>query len=144
MRKRDIELATQFLQLSGQSWFGENYILKLSGHNLINDFNKHVNCLVRLFFILNINFSHCGSCSVAQLCSPLCHPKGCSTQAFSVLQYTSEFAQTHVHVSWWYHSTFSSSVDPSPVFNFPGIRVFSNECKAHQFKTLEYSLNSYY
>ena len=38
-------------------------------------------------------------------------PLDCRTSGFPVLQYSLEFAQTHVHwVGWWCHPTISSSV----------------------------------
>ena len=57
--------------------------------------------------------------------TPLC---GCSTQGFYVHHQLLELAQTHVH---W----ISDAIQPShllsspspPAFNFPSIRVFSNE-----------------
>ena len=36
-------------------------------------------------------------CSVAQSCSTVCDPMGCSTPGFPVLHCLPEFAQTHVH-----------------------------------------------
>ena len=58
----------------------------------------------------------------------LCDPMGCSTPGFPVNHQVLGLAQTHVH-------QVSDSIQPShplsspspPAFNFPSIRVFSNE-----------------
>ena len=67
-------------------------------------------------------------CSVSQSCPTLCNPMDCSTPGFPVLQYSPEFAQTHVH---WLGDAIQPSQPlspPSPLaFNLPSIRVFSSE-----------------
>ena len=67
-------------------------------------------------------------CSVSQSCPTLCNPMDYSTPGFPVLQYSPEFAQTHVH---WISDAIQPShplSPPSPLaFNLPSIRVFSSE-----------------
>ena len=65
--------------------------------------------------------------SVAQSCLTLCNPTGCSMAGLSVHRQHLEFTQTHVH---WVSDTIQPShpLSPSPpAFNFPSIKVFSNE-----------------
>ena len=65
--------------------------------------------------------------SAAQLCLTLCNPMDCSTPCSSVLHDHLELAQSHVH---WVDDTIQPShplPSPSPAFNLPSIRVFSNE-----------------
>ena len=65
--------------------------------------------------------------SVAQSCLTLCNPMDCSTPGFPVHHQLPEVAQTHIH---WVGDAIQSShplSSPSPAFNFPSIRVFSNE-----------------
>ena len=65
--------------------------------------------------------------SVAQSCLTLCNPMDCSTPGFPVHLQLPEVAQTHIH---WVGDAIQSShplSSPSPAFNFPSIRVFSNE-----------------
>ena len=50
--------------------------------------------------------------SVTMSCRTLCDPTNCSTPGFPVLHYRPEFAQTHVLLKGWCHSTFFSSVSP--------------------------------
>ena len=68
--------------------------------------------------------------SVAQSCPPLCDSMDCSMTGLSV-HHQLELAQTHVHrVS----DTIQPShplPSPSPAFNFPNTRVFSNESVLH-------------
>ena len=68
----------------------------------------------------------CGS--VTQSCPTLCDPMDCSRPGFSVLYHLPEPAQIHVH---WVGDDIQLShplSSPSlPAFNFPSIRVFSNE-----------------
>ena len=55
----------------------------------------------------------CCCCSVAQLCPTLCDPMDCSTPGFPILHYLSPRVCSNLHpLSWWYHSTISSSVTP--------------------------------
>ena len=70
--------------------------------------------------------------SVAQSCLTLCDPMDCSTPGFPVLHHLPELAQTHVH---WVSDAIQSShpllsLSPS-AFNFPSIRIFSNESALH-------------
>ena len=70
--------------------------------------------------------------SVAQSCPTLCDPLDCSTPGFPVHHQLTELTQTHVH-------RVSDAIQPShplaspfpSVFNFPSIRVFSNESALH-------------
>ena len=67
----------------------------------------------------------CPCCSVTQ-CPTLCDPMDCSTPGFPVLYHLPELGQTHVH--WVGDAIQPSLSSPSlPVFNFPSIKVFSNE-----------------
>ena len=55
-------------------------------------------------------------------------PVDCSIPGFLVLHHLLEFAQTHVHWACDAIQPFHSLLPPSPpTFNFPSIRVFSNE-----------------
>ena len=72
-------------------------------------------------------------CSVQSLsCRTLCDSLDCSTPGFPVLHHLPELAQTHVH---WVSDTIqpSSSLlfSSPPSFNFPSIRVYSNESALH-------------
>ena len=70
--------------------------------------------------------------SVAQSCPSLCDPMDYSTPFLPVCHQLPKLAQTHVH-------QFSDAIQPShptsspspPAFNFPSIRVFSNESALH-------------
>ena len=53
-----------------------------------------------------------GCYPVTRLCPTLCNPMDCSMPGFPVLHHLPEFAQTHVHLSWWCLPTISSSVNP--------------------------------
>ena len=49
----------------------------------------------------------------------------CRTPSFPVLHYLSEFAQIHIHLSWWYYLTISSSAGLSFCFqSFPASKTF--------------------
>ena len=66
--------------------------------------------------------------SVAQSCPTLCNPMDCSTPGLPVHHKLLELAQTHVH---WVGDAIQpshplSSLSP-PIFNLPGIRVFSKK-----------------
>ena len=67
--------------------------------------------------------------SATQSCPTLCEPMDCNTPA---LHYLLEFTQTHIH---WVCDAIQPShplSSPSPpTFNFPSIRVFSNESALH-------------
>ena len=52
------------------------------------------------------------SCLVSQSCPTLCNPMDCSTPAFLVFHYLSEFAQTHAH---W----ISDAIQPSHPLSSP-------------------------
>ena len=71
-------------------------------------------------------------CSVTQSCPTLCDLTDCTTPGFPVLHHLPELAQTHVH---WVSDTIqpSSSLlfSSPPSFNFPSIRVYSNESALH-------------
>ena len=67
--------------------------------------------------------------SVTQLCPTLCDPMDCSMPGLPVHHQLPEFTQTHVH---WVGDAIQpshplSSPPSSLAFNFPSIRVFSNE-----------------
>ena len=65
--------------------------------------------------------------SVAQLCPTVCDPMVCSALGFPGHQIL-ELAQTHIHqVSDGIPPSHPSSSSSPPAFNFPSIRVFSNE-----------------
>ena len=70
--------------------------------------------------------------SVAQLCPALFDPMDCSSPCFPVHHQLPELTQTHVH---WVGDAIQPShllSSPSPpAFNFPIIRVFSNESVLH-------------
>ena len=73
-------------------------------------------------------FKNCCCCSLAKSCPTLCDPMNCSIPGFPVLHYLPQFAQIHVH--WISNAIWPSHPPPdtSPfAFNFPRIRVFSNE-----------------
>ena len=53
----------------------------------------------------------CQTCSVAQLCPPLCDPMNCSMPGFPVFHYLLQFAQTRP-LTQWCHPIISSSVTP--------------------------------
>ena len=80
-----------------------------------------------VLFIHTSLFPTC-CCSVAQPCLTLLDPIDCSTPGFPLIQYLTEFAQTHVHwandVTQPSHPLSSPFLPPSI---FPSIRVFSNE-----------------
>ena len=49
----------------------------------------------------------------------------CRKPGFPVLHYLSKFAQIHIHLSWWYYLTISSSAAFSFAFNlFQHLRLF--------------------
>ena len=49
----------------------------------------------------------------------------CRMPGFPVLHYLSEFAQIHIHLSWWYYLTISSSAGLSFCFqSFPASKTF--------------------
>ena len=61
----------------------------------------------------------------------LCDPMNCSTPGLPVHHKLPEFTQTHVH---WVGDAIQPShplLSPSPAFNLPNIRVFSNESALH-------------
>ena len=66
--------------------------------------------------------------SVTRSCPTLCDPMDCSISGLPVHHQPLEFTQTHVHgvgdAIQPSHPLFSPSL---PTFNFPSIRVFSNE-----------------
>ena len=70
--------------------------------------------------------------SVTQLCSIPCNPMNCGTPGLSVHHQVLEFTQTHVH---W----VGDAIQPShpllslfpPTFNFPSVRLLSNESVLH-------------
>ena len=70
--------------------------------------------------------------SVAQSSLTLCEPTDCNTPGFPVHHQLPELSQTHVH---WVGDAIQPShplSSPSPpTFNFPSIRVFSNELVLH-------------
>ena len=64
-------------------------------------------------------------------CPTLCDTIDYSTPGFPVPHYLLEFAQTHVH---WVSDAIQPShplSSPSPAFNLPSIRIFSNELALH-------------
>ena len=69
--------------------------------------------------------------SAAQACLTLCDPKVCGIPGFPVHQLL-ELAQTHDHQVGDAIQPFRPLSSPSPsAFNFPSIRVFSNESVLH-------------
>ena len=65
--------------------------------------------------------------SVAQSCPTHCDPMDCSTAGVPVHHQLPELTQIHVR---WVSDAIQPShplLSPSPAFNFPSIRVFSNE-----------------
>ena len=61
------------------------------------------------------------------MCLTLCDPMDCSMPAFSVLHQLLELAQTHIdQVGGAILPSYPLS-SPSTAFNFPSIRVFSNQ-----------------
>ena len=65
--------------------------------------------------------------SVAQSCLTLCNPMDCSTPASPVCHQFPKLAQTHVHGVSDAIQPSHPLLSPSTAFNFPSIRVFSNE-----------------
>ena len=66
--------------------------------------------------------------SVAQSCPTLCDPMNRSTPGLSVNHHLPEFTQTQVHqVGDAIQPSHPLSSPSSPAFNFPRIRVFSDE-----------------
>ena len=66
--------------------------------------------------------------SVDQSCLTLCDPMDCSMPGFPVHCQLQEFTQTHVHWARDAIQPYHPLPSPSPpAFNFPSIRVFSNE-----------------
>ena len=66
-------------------------------------------------------------CSVAKSCPNLCNPMDYSMPGYPVSHYLWEFPQMYVH---WVGDAIQPShllSAPSPTFNLPSIRVFSNE-----------------
>ena len=57
-------------------------------------------------------YVYCCCFSVAKSCPTLCDPIYCSMPGFPVLHCLLEFAQTHVHLSWWCRPTVLSPVSP--------------------------------
>ena len=67
-------------------------------------------------------------CSVTQLFLTLCDPMDCNTPGLPVFHCLPELAQTHVHqVGDDIQPSHPLSSPSPPVFNFPSIRIFSNE-----------------
>ena len=81
---------------------------------------------------LAARFSSVQLSSVAQSYPTLCDPMDCSTPGFPVHHQLPKFTQTQVH---WVCDAIQPShplLSPSPpAFNFPRIRVFSNESILH-------------
>ena len=70
--------------------------------------------------------------SVSQLCLTPCDPMDCSTPGLPLHEQLREFTQTHVHwVSESIQPSHALSSPSPPAFNFPSIRVFSNESVLH-------------
>ena len=75
-------------------------------------------------------FSHCipnillCCCSVIKLCPTPCDPMGCSMSSSSVLHYTLEFAQIHIH---WISNAIWSSAAPCSISlqSFPAWGTFA-------------------
>ena len=66
--------------------------------------------------------------SVTRSCPTLCDHMDCSTPGFPVHHQLPEPTQTHVHcVSDAIQPSHPLSSPSTPAFNFPSIRVFSNE-----------------
>ena len=56
-------------------------------------------------------------CTVAQSCTTLCHPVGCSPPDFPVLHHLLEFAQTYIHL-------ISHAIEPSHPLSLPSPLAF--------------------
>ena len=70
--------------------------------------------------------------SVTQSCQTLCNFMDCSMPGFALHHHLPELPQTHVHrVSDAIQPSHSLSSPSPPAFNFPSIRVFSNELVLH-------------
>ena len=68
---------------------------------------------------------------VTQSCLSHCDPIDCSTPGFLIHCQHPELAQTHVHRAGDAIQPSHPLSSPSPAFNFPSIRVFSNESVLH-------------
>ena len=69
--------------------------------------------------------------SVTQSCLTLCDPMNHSTPGLPVHHQLPESTQTHVHCVSDAIQPSHSLLSPSPAFNLPSIRVFSNESALH-------------
>ena len=77
----------------------------------------------------------------AQSCPTLCDPVDCSMPGFPVHHQLPELAQTHVHqVGDAIQPSHPLSSPSPPAFNFPSIRVFSNQSVHQVAKVLELQL----
>ena len=78
--------------------------------------------------ISNAKVKLCLVSSVAQSCLTLCDPMDCSTPGLPVHHQLPELTQTHIHrVGHAIQPSHPLSSLSPPIFNFPSIRVFSNE-----------------
>ena len=70
------------------------YFLKLS-----SNWNIHIKYIRIIFKIINhiLSYKQCG-CSVTKSCLTLCVPMNCTMPSSSLLHYTLEMAQIHVHL----------------------------------------------
>ena len=106
------------------NWGTPNY--GTIGYKSITSYPCIYPCVGYMTFVAKCCIAFC-CCSVTQSCPTICNPMDCSTPGFPVLHHLPEFAQTHVH---WVSDTIQPShpLSPSPpAFNFPSIKVFSNE-----------------
>ena len=89
---------------------------------------------MHIFPLLYMSFSSEYVSSSVQLLNHvwLCNPMDCSTPGHPVHQKLPELAQTHVHqVGDDIQPSHPLSSPSPPVFNFPSIRIFSNESVPH-------------
>ena len=86
---------------------------------------KYIICDIT-FAILTI-FKVYSCCLVTQSYPTLCDPMDCSTLGSFVLHYVPEFGSNSCPLSWWCHSTISSSIVPfsSCPQSFPASGSFS-------------------
>ena len=139
------------LQRVGHNWATELnwrlfcFLLQLEGPSLFQNFKDNMwlpsvtcwspNPPVCLYLeigcskdIIKVQFSSVQPLSHVQLCNPM----DCSMPGFPVHHQFPELPQTHVHrVNDAIQPSHSLSSPSPPAFNFPSIRVFSNELVLH-------------
>ena len=84
--------------------------------------------VISLKYPTNTKAASCQFSSLPQLCPTPCNPIDCSTPGLPVHHQLLEFAQIHVQLVRDVIQPSHPLPSPSPpTFNFPSIRVFSNE-----------------